>query len=157
MYFCDIQYNHPKIDKKDFFSNICRNVLILRQNLRILLPKPTMACLLLVFWLLGFSITCFVIKIFFTLTLELTFLTFVFYFILKLYIFVNVFIQSLAKSFRNVLHILFRILLISIFYCFVFFSHYIVNMYFCNFFLKILTIYFIFYFHVQLVLMLTKI
>ena len=119
--------------KKTSFSNICRNVLILRQNLRILLPKPTMVCLLFVFWLLGFSITCFVIKIVFTRILEVTFITFVFYFILKLYIFINVLIQSLAKFFRNVLYILFRILLISIFYCFVFFSHYTVNMYFCKF------------------------
>ena len=107
--------------KKTSFSNICRNVLILRQNLRILLPKPTMVCLLFVFWLLGFSITGFVIKIVFTLILELTFIAFIIYFILKLCIFINVFIQNLAKFFRNVLYILFRILWTFIFYCFVFF------------------------------------
>ena len=108
--------------KKTSFSNICRNVLILRQNLRILLPKPTLVCLLFVFWLSGFSITGFVIKIVFTLILELTFIAFIIYFILKLYIFINVFIQNLAKFFRNVLYILFRILSIFIFYCFVFFA-----------------------------------
>ena len=81
-----------------------------------------MVCLLFVFWQLGFSITGFVIKIFFTLTLELTFIAFIIYFILKLYIFINVFIQNLAKFFRNVLYILFRILSIFIFYCFVFFA-----------------------------------
>ena len=108
--------------KKTSFSSICRNVLILRQNLRILLLKPTMVCLLFVFWQLGFSITGFVINIFFTLTLELTFIAFIIYFILKLYIFINVFIQNLAKFFRNVLYILFRILSIFIFYCFVFFA-----------------------------------
>ena len=86
--------------KKTSFSSICRNVLILRQNLRILLLKNTMVCLLFVFWLLGFSITVFVIKIFFTLlTLELTLITFIIYFILKLYIFIYVFIQNLAKFF----------------------------------------------------------
>ena len=69
------------------------------------------------FWLLEFSITGFVIRIVFTLILELIFIT---YFILKLYIFINVFIHSLANIFRDVLHILFRILSIFIFYCFVF-------------------------------------
>ena len=108
--------------KKTSFSNICRNVLILRQNLRILLPKPTLVCLLFVFWLLGFSITGFVIKIVFTLILELTFIAFIIYFFLKLCIFINVFIQNLAKFFRNVLYILFRILSTFIFYCFVFFT-----------------------------------
>ena len=108
--------------KKTSFSNICRNVLILRQNLTILLPKPTIVCLLFVFWLLGFSTTGFVIKIVFTLILELTFIAFIIYFILKLCIFINVFIQNLAKFFRNVLYILFRILSTFIFYCFVFFT-----------------------------------
>ena len=102
--------------KKTSFSNICRNVLILRQNLRILLPKPTLVCLLFVFWLLGFSITGFVIKIVFTLILELTFIAFIIYFFLKLCIFINVFIQNLAKFFRNFLYILFRILSTFIFY-----------------------------------------
>ena len=72
-----------------------------------------------VFWLLGFSITRFLIKIVFTLILELTFITFVFYFILKWYIFINVFIKNLANIVRNVLYILFRILSIFIFCCFV--------------------------------------
>ena len=36
--------------KKTFFSSICRNVLILGQNLRILLLKPTMVCLFFAFW-----------------------------------------------------------------------------------------------------------
>ena len=40
--------------KKTFFSSICTNVLILRQNLRILLPKPTMVCLLLTLFRVGF-------------------------------------------------------------------------------------------------------
>ena len=75
-----------------------------------------------VFWLLGFSITGFVIKIVFTLILELIVITFIIYFILKLYIFVNVFIQNLANIFRNVLYIPFRILSIFIFYCFAFFA-----------------------------------
>ena len=69
------------------------------------------------FWLLEFSITGFVIKIVFTLVLELIFIT---CFILKLHIFINVFIHSLANIFRDVLHILFRISSIFIFYCFVF-------------------------------------
>ena len=108
--------------KKTSFSNICRNVLILRQNLRILLPEPRMVCLLFVFWLLGFSITGFVIKIVLTLLLEPICITFIIYFILKLYIFIIEFIQNLAKIFRNVLYILFRILSIFIFHCFVFFA-----------------------------------
>ena len=65
--------------------------------MRILLPKPTMVWLLFVFWLLRFSMTGFVIIIVFTLILELIFITFIIYFILKLYIFVNVFIQNLAN------------------------------------------------------------
>ena len=83
--------------KRTSFSNICRNILILRQNLRLLLLKSTMVCLF-VFWLLGISITGFVIKIDFTLILGLIFITFI-YFILKLYIFINVFIQKLAIFF----------------------------------------------------------
>ena len=75
-----------------------------------------------VFWLLGFSITGFVIEIVFTLILELIFITFIIYFICKLYIFINVFIQNLGSIFRNVLYILFRILSIFIIYCFVFFA-----------------------------------
>ena len=63
--------------KRISFFNICTYILILRQNLRLLLPKPTMVCLF-VFCLLGTSIT------------------FIIYFILKLYIFINVFIQKLA-------------------------------------------------------------
>ena len=54
--------------KRTPFSNICTNILILRQNLRLLLLKPTMVCLF-VFWLLGISIIGFVIKIVFTLIL----------------------------------------------------------------------------------------
>ena len=73
--------------KETFFSNICRNVLALRQILRIFLPKPTMVCLLFVFWPLGFSISGFVIKI--------VFITFIIYFILKLHIF----IKTLGKFF----------------------------------------------------------
>ena len=74
------------------------------------------------FWLLEFSITGSVIKINFTLILELIFITLIIYFILKLYIFVNVFVHNSANIFRNVLYILFRILLIFLFYCFVFFA-----------------------------------
>ena len=84
------------LQKGLLFSNICTNILILRQNLRILVPKPTMVCFLFAFWLLGLSITGFVIKIVFTLILGLIFITFVIYFILKLYIFINVFTQNLA-------------------------------------------------------------
>ena len=85
--------------KRTSLSNICANVLILRQNLRLLLPKPTMVSLLFVFWLLGIIITDFVIKIVFTLILGLIFITFVICFILKLYIFMKVFIQKLAIFF----------------------------------------------------------
>ena len=97
--------------KRTSFYNICTNILILKQNLTILLPKPTMVCLLLVFWLLGLlglSITGFVINIVFTLILGLICVTFMIYSILKLYIFINVFIQKIAIFFRNVLYILFR-------------------------------------------------
>ena len=90
--------------KTTSFSNICTNILILRQNLRLLLLKPTVVCLF-VFWLLGISITGFVIKIVFTLILGLIFITFIIYFILKLYIFINVFIQKLAISFRNIVNL----------------------------------------------------
>ena len=90
--------------------------------MRLFLPKPTMVCLLFVFWLLGLSITGFVIKIVFTLILGLIFITFIIYFILKLYIFINVFIQKFAIFFWNVLYIVFRILSIFMFYCFVFFA-----------------------------------
>ena len=76
----------------------------------------------IVFLLLGFSITDFAIKIFFMLILELTFITFIIYFILKLYIFITVFAQNLAKFFKNVLYILFRILSIFTFYYSVFFA-----------------------------------
>ena len=107
--------------KRTSFSNICTNILILRQNLRLLLLKPATVCLF-AFWLLGISITGFVIKIVFTLILGSTFITFIIYFILKLYIFINIFIQKLAIFFWNFLYILFRILLIFMFYCFVFFA-----------------------------------
>ena len=84
--------------KRTSFSNICTNILSLRQNLRL------------------------VIKIVFTLILGSTFITFIIYSILKLYIFINVFIQKLAIFFRNFLYILFRILSIFMFYCIVFFA-----------------------------------
>ena len=136
--------------KRTSFSNICTNILILRQNLRLLLLKPTMVCLF-VFWLLGISITGFVIKIVFTQILGSTFITFIIYFILKLYIFINVFTQKLAIFFRNFLYVFFRILLIFMFYCFVFFAIilliYILLIYYM--FLGILSIRFIFYLHVQ--------
>ena len=83
--------------KRTSFSNICTNILILR----LLLLKPTMVCPF-VFWLLGISITGFVIKIVFTLILGLIFITFIIYFILKLYIFINVFIQKLAIFFLGI-------------------------------------------------------
>ena len=80
VYFCDIQYHRPKFFKK----YISTYVLFLGQSLRILLPKPTMVCLLFAFWLLGLSITGFVIKIVFTLILELISITFIIcFFILK--------------------------------------------------------------------------
>ena len=76
---------------------------------------------LVCFWLLGLNITGFVIKIIFTLIFGLIFIAFIIYFIFKLYIFTKVFIQNLAIIFyRNFLYILFRILPIFIFYCFVF-------------------------------------
>ena len=75
---------------------------------------------LFVFCLLGFSITGFVIKIVFTLILELIFITFIIYFLIKMYIYIIVFVQNLANIFSNVLYILFRILSIFIFYYFVF-------------------------------------
>ena len=108
--------------KRTSFSNICTNILILRQNLRILLPKLTMVCLLFVFWLLGLSITGFVIKMVFTLILGLIFITFIIYFILKLYVFINVSIQNLAIFLKNILYILFRILSVFVFYFSVFFA-----------------------------------
>ena len=108
--------------KRTSLSNICTNVLILRQNLRLLLPNLQWFPSCLFFWLLGISITDFVIKIIFPLILGLIFITFIICFILKLYIFMNVFIQKLAIAFRNVLYILFRILSIFMFYCFVFFA-----------------------------------
>ena len=64
-----------------------------------------MVCLLFGFWLLWFIITGLVIKIVFTLILEL-FFTFTIHFILNLYIFITVFIKNLAIFFRNVLYIL---------------------------------------------------
>ena len=109
------------------------------------------------FWLFGFGITWFLIKIVFKLILQLIFITFIIYFILKLYIFTKVFIHNLANIFRNVFYIIFRILLIFTFYCFEFFAiilliYISVNLLhvFRNF------AYFIFYLHV-LVLILTKI
>ena len=51
-----------------------------------------MVFLLFVFWLLGFSIIGFVIKTVFTQILGLVLITFIIYFILKLYIFANLFI-----------------------------------------------------------------
>ena len=62
-----------------------------------------MVCLLFVFWTLGFSINGFLIKIVFTLILKLTFITFIIYFIVKLYIFINVFMQNLAQIFHFLL------------------------------------------------------
>ena len=59
-------------------------------------------------------------------------ITFIIYFILKLYSFMNVFIQNLANFFRNVLYILFRILSIFIFYCFVFFVNILLICIFAN-------------------------
>ena len=136
--------------KRTSFSNIYTNILILRQNLRLLLLKPTMVYLF-VFWLLGISITGFVIKIVFTLILGLIFITFIIYFVLKLYIFINVFIQKLAIFFRNFLYILFRILSIFMFYCFVLFAIILLIYIFVNLLhvLGILSICFIFYLHVQ--------
>ena len=97
MYYCDISYIVVlNFAKRTSFSNICTNVLILRQHLRILLPKPTMICLLFVFWLLGVIITGFVFKIVFTQIVGLIHITFIIYFILKLYISINVFMQNLA-------------------------------------------------------------
>ena len=79
--------------KRTSFSNIGTNILIVKQNLRPFLAKPKMVCFLFIFWLLGLSITGFVIKIVFTLILGLIFITFIIYFTFKLYIFINVFIQ----------------------------------------------------------------
>ena len=108
--------------KKISFSNICRNVLILRQNLRNLPPKPTMICLLFVFWLLGFSIIGFVIKIIFTLILELTFITFIISCICKLYIFIytkfsKVFWECLIYSLGFYWYLYFTVLWVLPLYC----------------------------------------
>ena len=115
----------------------------------------------IVFLLLGFSITGFALKIIFMLILELTFITFIIYFILELCIFIIVFIQNLAKFFKNVLYILFRILSIFTFYYLVFFAIILLIFIFKIYYMfsGILSIYFIFHLHVQLVLklMLTKI
>ena len=46
----------------------------------------------------------FAIKIVFTLILEVIFITFIVYFILKLYIFINVFIQNLANIFMSCIY-----------------------------------------------------
>ena len=61
--------------KRTSFSKISTNILILRQNL----TKPTTVCPLFVLWLLGLSITGFLIKIIFTLILGLIFITYLFY------------------------------------------------------------------------------
>ena len=55
-----------------------------------------MVCLLFVLWLLGLSVTGFVIKHVFTVILGIIFITFIIYISLKLYIFINVFIQNLV-------------------------------------------------------------
>ena len=108
------------MQKKASFSSICRNVLILGQKPTICFTKTYNGLPLACFLASRVQIIGFVIKIVFTLTLELTCITFIIYFILKLFIFINVFTQNLAKFFSNVLYTLFRILSIFIFYCFVF-------------------------------------
>ena len=111
--------------KRTSFSNICANVLIQRRNLRLSLPKPTMFCLLFAFWLLGLSITGFVIKIVFTVILGQIFITFIIYFILKLYIFINVFIQKFFLGMSCIYSLgFYRYLLFCVF------RHYTVVMYF---------------------------
>ena len=132
-------------EERTSFSNICTNILILRQNLRLLLLKPTTVCLF-VFWLLWISITGFVIKIVFTL-----FTLFIIYFILKLYIFINVFIRKLAiflgisciYSLGFYRYSCFTVLCFLPLYC-----QYIFLLTYCMF-LGILSIHFIFYLHVQ--------
>ena len=81
-----------------------------------------MVSVMFVFWLLGLSTIDFSIKIVFTLILELICITFIVCFIFKLSlncIFINVFIQNLAKCFRNVLYVLLRIISIVIIFCFI--------------------------------------
>ena len=87
-YFCDITVLN--FSKKTSFSNIYRNVAILRQNLRTLLPKPTMLCLRFVFLYILFrilSIFIFYCFVFFTI-------------ILLICIFVN-----LLHVFRNIVNL----------------------------------------------------
>ena len=107
--------------KRTSFSNICTNFLILRQNLTLLLSKPSMVCLLFVFWILRLSITGFIIKIVFTLILGLIFITFIIDFILKLYIFINLY-SKICNFFKECHVYTLRILSIFMFYCFVFFA-----------------------------------
>ena len=88
VYFCDITVLN--FSKKTSFSNIYRNVAILRQNLRTLLPKPTMLCLRFVFLYILFrilSIFIFYCFVFFTI-------------ILLICIFVN-----LLHVFRNIVNL----------------------------------------------------
>ena len=107
--------------KRTSFSNICTNFLILRQNLTLLLSKPSMVCLLFVFWILRLSITGFIIKIVFTLILGLIFITFIIDFILKLYIFINVY-SKICNFFKECHVYTLRILSIFMFYYFAFFA-----------------------------------
>ena len=107
--------------KRTSFSNICTNFLILRQNLTLLLSKPSMVCLLFVFWILRLSITGFIIKIVFTLILGLIFITFIIDFILKLYIFINVY-SKICNFFKECHVYTLRILSIFMLYYFAFFA-----------------------------------
>ena len=159
LYFVNIQRHWPNFAKRSSFSNICANVLTLRQSLRILLLQLTVGSLLFVFWLLVLSTICFVIKVVFTLILALIFITFIYsiHSVLKFYIFINAFIQNLGKIFKNVLYILFRILWIFIF-CFVCFAIILLICIFVNLFdafRNIVNLFYILFSHS--VLMLTEV
>ena len=114
---------------------------------------------LVFFWLLGVTITGFVFKVVFTQIVGLILITFIIYFILKLYISINIFMQNLAiflgmscicflgfypYLYFTVLCFFAIILLICIF----------VNLF--HVFRQIVNL-FIFYLHVQLMLILTDI
>ena len=143
--------------KRTSFSNICTDVLILRQNLT---TKTCNGLPLVYFLATKPQHYWFCHEHSFILILGLIFITFIICFILRLCIFINVFIQKLTNFSRNVLYILFRILSIFIFYFFVFFVIILLICIFVNLlhvFRKIVNLFiFMFYLHVQLVLMLTK-
>ena len=133
------------------FFITCANVLILKQNLKISIPKATRVSLCSFFLAFRAQHYCFVIKSFCTnFGTNFCNLFFMFYFQI---------VQNLANSFTNVLYILLRILSISLFFCFVLFMSVLFLCIFVNLLhiLKnIANLFYVFY-HAQLVLILAKI